>query len=264
MLPSAAQARQEALYLVDRAEYELRGGVPVTHLGIVGPAHEDPDSAVPKRPERVFVGDVVAEVQREHVVAAESEHVDQMQHRLTLVPVDVGLELVDHLPGREGDSVGVLGEQGLHAVADAVAVLGGNVAIVHRHRGPLGFDLHPGDRTHVFTKAVGHLGDEVEEPGHAIVADRALLRGPDVEAVAARHDQIVDTHQLLRHGAVAAGDDADRASGCQHPQRDSHVIGHHGVLGAVHDRCQHSVVVEEDRRLVSRQSPLDRPALAEG
>ncbi len=58
MLPSAAQARQEAFHLVDRAEYELRGGVPVTHLGIVGPAHEDPDSAVVQRPERVFVSEL--------------------------------------------------------------------------------------------------------------------------------------------------------------------------------------------------------------
>ena len=59
--------------------------------------------------ERVLVGYVVAQVYRHHVVAVEVERAEQIQDGLPLVPVDVRLDLVDHLARRHLQLAGVSG-----------------------------------------------------------------------------------------------------------------------------------------------------------
>ena len=59
---------------------------------------DDTDPASDEGDEGVLVGEVVAEVDREAPVPAESDLVEQPPERPALVPVDVGPELEDALP----------------------------------------------------------------------------------------------------------------------------------------------------------------------
>jgi hypothetical protein len=92
------------------------------------------------------------------------------------------------------------------------------------------------------------------------VLDLALVRAPDVATVAARHHQVVDSHQLLHDGPVAAADHAHRAALGQRLHRVPHAVADHAILGAVDDRGQHPVIVEEHHRAPPGQ-PLGEPAV---
>ena len=73
----------------------------------------------------------------------------------------------------------------------------------------------------------------------------AGLGAPDVEAVAAGHDEIVEPHQLLDDRAVASVDHADGAARRELAQDLPHRSRDERVLGAINDRGQHPVVVGE-------------------
>ena len=61
-------------------EDEVGGGVPAGHLGVVGAADDDADPATAQRPERVFVGDVVTQVDRCYIGGVDVECREQIQH----------------------------------------------------------------------------------------------------------------------------------------------------------------------------------------
>jgi hypothetical protein len=85
------------------------------------------------------------------------------------------------------------------------------------------------------------------------VLDRAALGAPDVEAVAAGDHEVVHAHELLHHGAVATADNTDGAATRQPAHRISHALGDHRILGAIDDRREGAVVVEEHGGLPSGQ-----------
>ena len=76
-------------------------------LRVIQVRHENPDPSSAQRRECVLVGDVIADVQRQHVIAAQVQSHEQVQHGLALVPVDPRLNLVDHLPRRHLQRIGL-------------------------------------------------------------------------------------------------------------------------------------------------------------
>src|SRR5215203_7084635 len=79
-------------------------------LGDVGTAHEDSYSPRCQGLKGVFVGYIVTQVHGHDAVAIEAKRPEQIKDGLPFVPVDVGLDLVDHLAWRHLEFVGVFGE----------------------------------------------------------------------------------------------------------------------------------------------------------
>ena len=169
-----------------------------------------------------------------------------------------GWELVDHLAGHDLPPVG-LGEHGARRRGEPVTLVQVDQPVAHRDRGPLRLDHHTRDRADLGAQPVCGL-DDVGEPTRSVVLDLALVRAPDVETAAARHHQVVDSHQLLHDGPVAAADHAHRAALRQRPHRVPHAVGDHAIPGAVDEQGQHPVVVEEHHQ-ASPGQPLDEPAV---
>jgi hypothetical protein len=220
-------------------------------------------SATGERRERVLVGDVVADVQGDDVAAVETQRREQMHDRLALVPVEIRLELVDHLAGRHLQVAGVPGQQLVDDRLDPRPVRLVDEPVVHRHRARFG--LH--ERARHRAGAVAQVGgDRLQQPFEAfrhVELDLAAAGAPDVEAVAAGHDQVVQSHQPLDDRPVAAADHAHAGALRQPLHRVAHALGDHRVLRPVDDRRQRPVVVEEDGHLLAGQSRRQRPEVLE-
>jgi hypothetical protein len=148
----AHEPAQEALDFLGRPQAERGGGAPHAELGIAGVSHEDADTARGERCEGVLVGHVVAQVERDHVVAVEPEHAQQGEHRLALVPVDPGLELVDQLAGGDLQLARMVGEQGVDDLSDPRPLAVHDQAVVERDRAVLALDDDALDRADLLVR----------------------------------------------------------------------------------------------------------------
>lgn len=135
--------------------------------------------------------------------------------------------------------------------------------VVHRHRGPLRLEQDPVERADLALEPVVDPLDERLEAGPRFVLDRARVRAPDVEAVAAGHDQVRHAHELLDHGTVAPGDHAHRAAPGQPPHHLAHARREDRVLRARHDRGQRAVVIKEHRGAAPGDARRERAGVAQ-
>jgi hypothetical protein len=100
------------------------------------------------------------------------------------------------------------------------------------------------------------LFEQLREGGALLALERSPFRTPDVEAVAAGDHQVVDAHQLLDDGAIAAADHAYGAAAGQLSHHLAHALGDDRILRAIDDWRERAVVVEEDRDALAGH-PLD-------
>jgi hypothetical protein len=170
----------------------------------------------------VLVGHVIAEVQRHHVVAIKAQHAEQVQHGLALVPIDRGLDLEDHLARRDLQRAGMVHQQGVDDLGDPRPVGRRDEPVMERDRAALALDDHAFDRADILAHARRHPLDQLVEPNAVAVLDAARVGAPDVKAVAARHHEVIETHQLLDDPAVATADHAHGATCRQRTHRLSH------------------------------------------
>ena len=249
--------------LARAAQAELGARRPAVGVGLVGIGDEDPDAAAREYGERVLVGDIVADVQRDDVVAVESQRLQQVQDRLALVGVQVRLQLVHQLAGRHLQLADMPSQQLVDDRLDTAALCFVDEPVVQGNRARLGLDERPG---HV-RDPVSELGRELLEQRLVALRDMALDGGargaPDVEAVASRDDQFVEAHQPLDDGTVAPADYAHAAPPRQPLHRLAHAVRDHGVLRPVDDRRQRAVVVEEHGELLARKPGGERAELLE-
>src|SRR3712207_2275561 len=229
-------------------EYVVGCSGPPGHLRVVGRADEDTNAPVHECLERVLVGDVVTQVERHHVVAVETQGLEQVEHGFPLVPVELELYLVDHLAGRNPQLVGMLGEYSIHNLFDFRPLLFGDKPVVGRDRGFLRLDQRALDRVNLLVEPRSHLVKQRLESNAFRALDGTFLRAPDVEAVAAGDDQVVEAHELLHYPPVAPANHAHRAPPGQPSDGVPHALGDDSVLGTVHYGGQRAVVVEEDGR----------------
>jgi hypothetical protein len=79
----------------------------------------------------------------------------------------------------------------------------------------------------------------------------------DIEAVAARVDEILQAYQSLDVAQITAAHHGHRAEGGEFPQDVAHGVGEHGELGPRNDGRKRAVVVQEDRHGVLYQLRSD-------
>jgi hypothetical protein len=128
------------------------------------------------------------------------------------------------------------GEQPLHDRRDRGPLVLAYEPVVRGDGRLLRLDERALDRIELVPQSRGHAIEQLLGARRRLVLDRTPLGAPDVEAVAACHHQIVDAHQCLHDGTIAAADNADGAAPRQPAHRIPHALGDHRILGAVDDR----------------------------
>src|SRR5829696_9658783 len=116
-----------------------------------------------------------------------------------------------------------------------------------RDRGSLWLDQGALDGVQLLVKPRLYLIEQRLELG-ALLAPNGALWAPDVEAVAAGDDQVVEAYELLHHPPIASADHAHRTPLGQPANGVPHTLGDDGVLWPVDYRCQRAVVIEEHGR----------------
>src|SRR5215212_7771879 len=251
--PSAREGVKETLHLPEGAKRVVRGGRPPGRLRVAGASDEDTDTPARDGLEGVLVRDVVAEVDRHHIVAVEVERFEQVQNGLPFVPVDVRLDLVDHLARRHLQPAGIVVENILDDLAHPGPLFFGDEPVVCGHGGFFRLDEGAPYRVQLRLKSPLYVCQQPPEILALFALDLAARGAPDVEAVAPGDDQVVHAHKPLNHGAVAPADHTDGAAGGQIPHDLAHALRDHGVLGTIHDGRQGAVVVEEHGRPPARE-----------
>ncbi len=127
------------MYLRGPVHRESRRRPPVAVLGV---AHHDPEPAVLDRVERVLVGQVVADVDRQHV--GRCADVAEGPHQCpALVPVDIRTDL-DDLAAARGPQARFLRHGRTHRRDHLVDPLGVHIAVVDRDGETFTFHQDPG------------------------------------------------------------------------------------------------------------------------
>src|SRR5215208_62823 len=254
---------QEPFHLLERVEHVVGGGDPPTYLRVLGTADEDADASGFQSFEGVLVGYVVAQIYRHHVVAVEAERAEQIQDGLPLVPVDVRLDLVDHLARRNLKLARVSGEDLLDGPSYLWPLVFRNEPVVGGDGGLLRLDEGTIDGAQLLAQAGLHSFEQVCELLSFLALDLAASGAPDIEAVAAGHYQVIYAHELLDHPPVAPADHAHGATCGQLADGVPHALRDERLLRPVDDRRQRAVVVEEHGRALSLQAPFQLVAVIE-
>src|SRR5215213_6319603 len=251
---SACERVQELSHFLRCVEYVVCRCGPPGDLRVIGATDEDAYSAVREGLEGVLVGDVVTQIERYHVVAVETQDLKQVESGFPLVPVELGLYLIDHLAGRNLQLVGVLGEDRIHDLFHSRPLHFGDEPEMCRDRGSLWLDQGALDGVQLLVEPRLYLIEQRLELG-ALLAPNGALWAPDVEAVAAGDGQVVEAHELLHHPPIAPADHAHWAPLGQPANGVPHTLGDDGVLWPVDYGCQRAVVVEEHGRNFAGQPP---------
>src|SRR5215210_6939158 len=251
---SACERVQELSHFLRCVEYVVGGGGSPGDLQVIGTTDEDAYSTIREGLEGVLVGYVVAQIERHHVVAVETQDLKQVESGFPLVPVELGLYLIDHLAGRNLQLVGVLGEDRIHDLFHSRPLHFGDEPEMCRDRGSLWLDQGALDGVQLLVEPRLYLIEQRLELG-ALLAPNGVLWAPDVEAVAAGDDQIVEAYELLHHPPIAPADHAHRTPPGEFADGSAHAVRDDGVFGPVHDRRQGAVIVEEDSGAPQVQQP---------
>src|SRR5215203_5194639 len=105
----------------------------------------------------------------------------------------------------------MLGENRIHDLFDFRSLLFGDEPVVGRNRGFLRLDQSALNGIDLLVQPRFHLIEQRLKLNTFLALNGALLRAPDIKAVAASDDQIIEAHELLHHLAVATANYAYRA-----------------------------------------------------
>ena len=205
---------------------------------------DDADAVVQDRVERVLVGQVVADVDRQQRLLP-GDLVEDPFQGLALVPVQVRAEF-DHHPAR-CDPQATARADLVHLRRHPRGGLRRGVAVVHRDREPLVLHHDSGD-----VECLGELGRGPLQHRHrrrrGLVLVMAAVRADHLEPVAARVPQAGNADAAVDVGEIAAGEDGDRVKRGQRLQRLVSARDQGGRGGVVDDLRQGAVEVEEQHR----------------
>src|SRR5660398_227053 len=103
-----------------------------------------PNSLVAQRAKRIFVSDVISYVYGEGAGEVQRSSLKQPVHGLSLVPVDAGLKLIDHLAVSPAE-LGVKGGYALYFLLHPGGVFSGDQPVVNGDGEPLSLQKDSGD-----------------------------------------------------------------------------------------------------------------------
>jgi hypothetical protein len=224
---------------------------------LVGDAHRDAAAvAGGEGAEGVLVGDVVADVDRQHLRSVELQRGEQVEQRPALVPVEAGAQL-DHLLALGAGEPRVVGQRALDRRLDLADAVLRHPPVVDGDGEALRLHLGAGHRRQLAAQPLGHPRHQRRQVGRRLVTHARALRAGDVEAVAARVDELGQAHPCRHVAAVAAGDDDHRRAAGERRHRLAHPRQDGGVRRPLDDRRQGAVEVEEDHRPPPGEPALD-------
>src|SRR5205807_4032471 len=132
-------------------------------LRVVGTTHEDADAAPRQGSEGVLVSNVVAQIDGDHLISVQVQRLEQVEHRLALIPVQPGLYLKDHLARRDLELLRVLAEDGVNDLLDAGSMFFRYQAEMSGDRTLLGLDQSSRDVGQLGAKLCLHLSQQALE-----------------------------------------------------------------------------------------------------
>ena len=137
-------------------------------------------------------------------------------------------------------------------------------AVVDRHRALLRLDERAVDSDHFLSDHLRHAPKQIREPGALLALEPSAFGAPDIKAVAARNDEIVDPHQLLHHSTITPTDHAHRAPMRQRTHDLAHLVRNDRVLRPIDDRRERPVVIEEHRNALASHPLAQTGRVVEG
>ena len=203
---------------------------------------------MPDRVERVFVGEVVADVDRQEQLPP-VELVENPFQCLALAPVDIRPEFDDHPPA--GDTKIVALSDDSHGGGDSVDTVGGDVSIMHGDGEALVLHDESADIGQAFAKFGLRIRKNPDRFGADLVLVVCPIGGQQFETMAARIPDAGHADSGLDVVQSATTDHRDRAA---RGQRLEHVGGtryQRCGIGIVDD-LRHSAVEVQQHRGLSR------------
>ena len=246
-----ADAIEEFAHPLGICKGEPGGGRSITVLGV---AHQDADAVGFDRVEAVLVGQVVADIDRQHRLRRLDLLANPGQ-RGALVPVDVGPQF---------DDLAAVGDSQVLATADPVGacrhladVVGRDVTVMDRDGKSLVFHPRSLDVGERLTQLGGGALEHRHGRGGVVVLAVAAVGRDRLEAVAAGVPEVGHTHPVPDVGEVAAGQDRDGAPFGQAGESLGGAVDQPRGVGVSDDRGQRAVEVEADRRAMTTQDSGD-------
>jgi len=234
------QPLQDLAHPVRTVDRELGRRPPITLPRV---AHDDADPGRRQGPERIFTGEVVADVDR-HGVACAADVLEYPSHRPSLVPLDVGAQFGDLASVRDAERAVPAGRIA-HRREDLAHPVRGDVAVMNGDGETLGFHQNAG---HV-GQAVPEGDGDPPEVGHRTIGGLVpvvrAVRTHELEAVVTRVPEAGHADPCLQVGHIAAADHADRAVSGEPGEFVRRAVDEGGRTGIVHEVGEGAVEVQE-------------------
>ena len=236
-------ALKELAHLVRTLKGEMRSRLAVAILVV---SDDDPDAVELDRFEGVFVGEVIADVDRQQG-ACRVDTVANPGQRGALVPVEVGPKLDEHASAGHPQACSL--SEFMCRRDDLADVILGDLAVVHGDGEALVLDTHSRNLCQDLAQFGGRPLEDGYEYGGLFVLVICAVRSGQLEPVAARvpDSRGVDTGADVRE--IATAQDRHGTYRRDEVERLGGAVDEPGGTWIRNDGGQRSVVVQEHHRL---------------